>query len=263
MPVHCEIPFQRICDDEMRAIDYPVVSFVFATHQKIGCLADEGVYQRELLRVLQGNNLDGQIEVPVELSFRDFSIPLKLDLALEKKVIYELKTVSTLSGKHVSQLLNYLYLTDASHGKLINFRPRTVQMRFVNATVDSVERRRFDFDLSAFCGDLELCLLVKELVKDWGTGLDASLYRRAILHCTRQDVTREEMLPMRSDGTSLGCQRFHLLSSDIALSVTTYKNCTKQNRRDFEKIIALSPVRRLHWLNIVHHKVQLTTIERQ
>lgn len=263
MSVHCEIPFRRICDDEMRAIDYPASKFVFATHQKLGCLADEGVYQRELLRVLRSNDIDGQIEVPVDHSFRDFSIPLKLDLAMEKKVIYELKTVSTLSDKHVSQLLNYLYLTDASHGKLINFRPRTVQMRFVNATVDSVERRRFDFDLSAFCGDLELCLLVKELVNDWGTGLDASLYRRAILHCARQDATPEEMLPMRSNGASLGCQRFHLLSSDIALSVTTYKNCKKQNRRDFEKLIALSPVRRLHWLNIVHHKVHLTTIERQ
>ena len=87
MPIHCEIKFPRIDDEEMRAIDYRVMGHVFATHNELGCLGDQSVYQRELLRRLRLDNIPALIEVPVHLLFRTFSVPLKLDMVVQHQVL--------------------------------------------------------------------------------------------------------------------------------------------------------------------------------
>ena len=70
---------------------------------------------------------DVQSELLVTLSFRDFIKPLHLDLVVNRSAIYELKTVSDLTPAHFTQLLNYLFVTNAARGKLINFRPASVE----------------------------------------------------------------------------------------------------------------------------------------
>ena len=94
MPIRCEIEFPRLCEDEMRAIDYVVMRHAFDTHNDLGRLCDESVYQRELQRRLRITGIEASIEVPITLSFREFSIGRALDLGIARKVIYELKTGS-------------------------------------------------------------------------------------------------------------------------------------------------------------------------
>ncbi len=77
------------------------------------------------------------------LSFREFSIGRALDLVIARKVIYELKSVSELLKSHEGQLLEYLYLTNSTRGKLLNFRTMSVESRFVNTTFDRLERQTF------------------------------------------------------------------------------------------------------------------------
>ncbi len=69
------------------------------------------------------------------------------------------------------------------------------------------------------------------------------------------------MLPMTSDGHCIGNQRFHLLSPESALGVTTFSTPTAENVEEFQKLIAASPLRELHWLNISLHQVTLCTIK--
>jgi GxxExxY protein len=232
----------------------------FATHTQLGRLCDESVYQRELLRRLEMAGVEAAIEIPVTLSHRQFSTQLSLDLVVERKVIYELKTAAALSRAHEGQLLGYLFLTNSTRGKLVNFRTPSVESRFVNTTLDDVERRRFTLDVSKYSGDDSLAVLIRELVEDWGTGLYASLYRRAILACCGSRVEPEQMLPMVSGGHSIGNQRFHLLGDSTALGVTTFSKPSAENIQDFQKLIAASPLRQLHWVNITHHQVTLSTI---
>ncbi len=262
MPVQCEIVFPRLTNDDMKAVDYRVMGHAFATHNELGCLADEAVYQREFLRRLRLDGIEAAMEVPVQLTFRTFAVPLRLDLVVDGKVIYELKTASALNSGHESQLLGYLYLTNSTHGKLVNFRPRSVQSRFVNTTLDGPERRKFEFDHFEYDGPEHFSSLVHDLVEDWGTGLDCSLYRRAILHCTRQGRESEQLLPMVSSGTSVGNQRFHMLDGDTAIGVTSYPDHLVENKRDFAKLIKFSPLKRFYWINIVHHHVHIATIKR-
>ena len=260
MPIHCPIAFPGIANEEMRSIDYAVMAQVFATHNELGRLADEAVFQRKLLLLLTAAGMEAKTEVPIELAFRDFSTSLSMDLVVDRKVIYELKTVAALLPIHESRLLSYLFLANAGHGKLINFRPASVESRFVNATLGTNERQRFELDLSNYRGDNRLSESVRELVADWGTGLNASLYRRAILRCFGLVQGTEQMLPMNSAGQQIGNQRFHLLNANTALGVTTFKEVTRDNTTALQKLLAASPIDKFHWVNITHRQVTLSTI---
>lgn len=262
MPVFCPINLPRISDDEMRSVDYDVMAHVFTTHNELGRLADETVYHHKLVNCLHAAGIEASTEVPIELTFRNFSIPLAMDLVVAKKVIYELKTVSALQPAHESQLLVYMFLTNTTHGKLVNFRTQSVESRFVNTSFTTSERQRFDINTSQYVGDSGLPDLIRELVTDWGTGLSAALYRRAVLHCWGQEREPEQLLPMNSGQQQIGNQRFHLLTTDLAIGVTTYTNPTQDNHTDFLKLLSASPLKSLQWLNITHRQVTLTTILR-
>ena len=54
------------------------------------------------------------------------------DLAVEGKVIIEIKAVKALSSAHEAQLLNYLHISGCRVGYLVNFQGiRAVWKRFV------------------------------------------------------------------------------------------------------------------------------------
>lgn len=262
VPIYCPIEFPRIDEDEMRTIDYAVMAQVFATQNELGPLADEAVYQSRLQQLLEKSGMEALTEVPIKLSFREFSTSLSMDLVIDNAAIYELKTVGGLLSAHESQLLGYLYLTNATHGKLVNFRTASVESRFVNSTMSTTERQQFEFADSKYSGDKCLAELICDLIADWGTGLNASLYRRAILYCYCGVETNEQQLPMTSSGQRIGNQRFHLLDSVTAIGVTTFREPTRENHFAFRKLLAASPLNHFHWLNVTHHKVTLTTISK-
>ena len=145
---------------------------------------------------------------------------------------------------------------NATHGKLINFRPRSVESRFVNTTFTADERHLFKVDITEYSGHSELPTLVRGLVADWGTGLNASLYRRALLHCHCSGNETDHLLPMKTGGE----QRFHLLDEHSALGVTTFSKVEPENVVEFKKLLMASPLSQLHWLNITHSHVNLITI---
>ncbi len=244
----------------MREIDYTVMGHAFATHSNLGRLCDESVYQHELFARLHEAGIQAALKVPITLAHRQFFIRLELDLVVSEKVIYELKTAAKINSAHLAQLLGYLFATNSTRGKLINFRPQSIEARFVNTTLDDAGRRRFLLSRDQFFGADRLAVLIHELIEDWGTGLDASLYRRAILGCYSADIVNDQMLPMSSDDRPIGNQRFHLLDHETALSVTTFADPNSRNLEDFRKLLAHSPLSQLHWLNVSRDHVQLCTI---
>ncbi|MFG0261417.1 MAG: GxxExxY protein [Novipirellula sp. JB048] len=246
----------------MRAIDYKVMAQVFATHRELGPLADESVYQQKLLQLLKSAGMEAVTEIPVSLRFRHFCHKMAIDLVVDRKVVYELKTVAALTAAHESQLLGYLFMLNGARGKLINVRNRSLQSRFVNAPLTKDQRRQFVFDVDQYAGDGTLSRLTQELLGDWGTGLHPAIYRRAISYCFSNGMATDQLLPMRSCGEWIGNQRFHLLSDSVALGVTAYKEVTDQGVREFQKLVSASPLCVMHWLNVTHHRVMLRSIRK-
>ena len=60
------------------------------------------------------------------------------------------KTVTALNDSHKQQLINYLLLTGIKHGKLINFRPASVEYSFVSTTLTNEDRYNYSLDISGF-----------------------------------------------------------------------------------------------------------------
>ena len=64
-------------------------------------------------------------EVIVRATHGDFEKLYRLDLLVDNGAVFELRAVGQLHNQHRSQLIHYLMMTGAEHGKLINFRPES------------------------------------------------------------------------------------------------------------------------------------------
>lgn len=146
MPITCPIQIPRLGTDEFRELDYGVMKHAFACHKALGRLADETIYQADLAARLVAAGHNVQREVPITASFGSFSKTYYLDMVIDGRAVYEIKTVSGLATEHEAQVLNYLLMVDSGHGKLINFRSGSVESRFINAPISHEERREFAVD---------------------------------------------------------------------------------------------------------------------
>ena len=105
--------------------------------------------------------------------------------------------------------------------------------------------------------------MVEELLVDWGTGLDQSLYTQALVHCLGGEEFVARQLPMQPGGMPLGHQRFHLINNDTAFRITTFQDkLGVHHPLQLRKLMAPSPLKALLWINIARHQLTLSTIAR-
>lgn len=261
MPVSCPIQITDLSTDQFRDLDYLVMRHAFDSQNSLGRLADERIYQNDLLFRLRGAGLNVKREVPVFLSHGEFRKTLLLDVVVAEQAVYELKVVRKLSDAHFGQLLTYLHLLELTRGKLINFRPAAVESQFVNAPITGAERRGFKIEDSKYVGADDFRDLVVGLIRDWGTSLTLLLYQEALGSLLGGADKVEEMLPLTRNGEALGNQRFLLVSSDTAFRLTAMNHETSDYRKQLQRLLSHSPLRSIHWVNISHHQVTLTTIQ--
>src|SRR5881392_3136883 len=119
MPVTSPITLRAVSQEEFAQLDYRVMRHAFDSQNDLGRLCDEVIYHNDLAARLESAGL-GPVhkEVPVTATYRDFAKVYSLDLVVSSAAIYELKTSTCLVGEHEAQLLNYLLLCAAGHGKL-------------------------------------------------------------------------------------------------------------------------------------------------
>lgn len=260
MPIELPFPLPRLSTEEFKALDHQVMAHAFAAHRDLGRLCDETVYQADLAERLIAAGLGPvQREFPLTVSFRGFTHTCFADLAVAGRALYELKTETTLATVHEAQLLNYLLLANAARGKLVNFRPSSVESRFVNAPLDTAGRHRF----AAHCDHPHpFFFLVSELVADWGTGLETSLYVRALTHLRGGEAEVIRLLPMTRGAVPLGNQRFHLATPDTAFYLTSLPAIDLTHRTHLQRLLQASPLTRLLWANLALHELTFTTIVR-
>ncbi len=166
----------RFDSDALRELDYQVMRHAFDSHNELGRLCDESVYEADLASRLNENGISARRQVPVQLTHAGFVKEYFLDLVVADSFVYELKTVAALDGAHQAQLINYLHLTNTAARKLINFRPGKVESRFVNSPVDHARRLECQVTHDEFDDDAKpLRDIVVELLGDWGMLLDLAL----------------------------------------------------------------------------------------
>jgi GxxExxY protein len=266
MPISGPPWLQPISQDAFGSLDYQVMRLAFESQNQLGRLCDEEIYQRDLVARLQSAGLVADQEVPVRVSYRDFAKTYLLDLVVAQAGIYELKTAHGLAGTHEAQLLHYLFLCGAHHGKLINFRPPQVESRFVNAPSAQSERRQFTLEMETWEERDKTEQVFREclfgLLNDWGGWLDVELYTEAPIHFSGGEGKVVQRLPLTRDTTRLGTQCFHLLNPETAFRVTALTQPNVHYQHQLLSLLRLSPLRTIHWVNLGRQKIQLVSLTR-
>ena len=99
-----------------------IISCAYDVHNQLGFGFSEKVYENAMMIKIAQKNLAAVQQTPVNVFFENQLVGEYFpDLLIEKKVIVELKAVSTLSKAHEDQLVNYLKATGIKVGLLVNF----------------------------------------------------------------------------------------------------------------------------------------------
>jgi len=265
MSIKSASEIKRIDEQEFYEIDYQVTGLAYAIHNEIGRLWDEKIYQNELANRCRAVGLGNvKREVPVIVLYKDFCKEYYVDLFVNDSIIYELKTVGKLNSEHEKQTLNYLLLLGLQHGKLINFRPASVQKRFVSTTLLPKDRYDLTFDDRQWFELDEDSMLLKELIMelltDWGAYLETSLFYEAICHFRSGEENIVKYIDIVRNGTKLGKQKIHLLNQKSAFKLTAISKGIDSYEQHLRRFIKLTILDVIQWINFNHNLIIFKTI---
>lgn len=264
MPVECPVALCAMGQERFHALDNTVMRLAFALHNTLGRLCDERIYQDELALRCGKAGIAGQREVELLACHQTFEKSYYLDLLLESGAVYELKTVESLASRHQNQLINYFLLTGTHHGKLINFRPTSVESRFVSTRLNHDDRTRFRIFDSEWhqCNDTErLESTLISLLEDWGTFLDIHLYREALLHLLDGPNTGLLPIAIQVQGRTVGFQKMCLLNPGHAWHLSSVRTNLLAHETHIKRLICHTSLNYIHWINLNQNQVTLKSIK--
>lgn len=264
MPVTIAAPITVFDQPAFHLVDEQITGLAFAIHNEFGRYLTERLYQAELLRRLQECGCESHREVKISVMLDGFIKDYFIDFLVRHGVIVETKAVEALTAAHRAQLLTYLFLAGLHHGTLLNFRTERVQHEFVSTRLTHETRRRVSYVTNHWQPLSERCRLMVDTLRramtDWGCGLDPSLYRDAVTHFLGGEVGVVRNIPVRSGATVIGAQKVHLLTDEVAFSITTAVHRPDVVLEHQRRFLAHTPLRAIQWINLNRQTVSLVTI---
>jgi GxxExxY protein len=264
MPIRCALKLRPICDAEFDAIDRVVMGCAFASQNTLGRLCDEHVYENDVAALLRAAGFrDVVTQEPIFVTWLDFTKRYRLDLVVNQ-MLYELKTVSALSGEHDAQAIHYGTLLNIDRVKLLNFRPHKVVGKLKRCPVMGQERFRVTIDDASWRLLSERCEwlanLANDLFHDWGAFLDTELYEDALMHfCGGKEFCQRRVCVMR-DGIELGTHRLAFHSDNIPFVITSFTSDLSIHELHLRRLLHHTSLPGLQWLNFNHLTLELRTV---
>jgi len=264
MPINCGAQIELISEEEFYKYDYKVMGLAFSIHKEFGRLWNEEILKNELVFRCRREGFDVSTELPVKASFQTFSKTFYVDLLLNNAIVYELKAVKSLTNEHQQQTLNYLFLLGVHHGKLINMRPPSVESRFVSTNI--TREKRYDFkiddqDWQNLDKDSEwLKQMMLNLINEWGTFLDITLFYDAIVHFRKGRDHVIKKIKVTNNKHFLGIQKLHLLNVNTAFQLSSNIKQAKYYEQHLRQFLRYTSLKALQWINFNHEKILFKTI---
>jgi len=264
MPIECRFPVTPLSQDKFHAVDKTVMKHAFDIQNELGRLCDEQIYQNELAYRCRQDGLTILTEAAICVTHRTFSKTYFLDMLAMSGGIYELKATLTLNQHHSNQLINYLLLSALHHGKLINFRPSSVEHRFISTQLTPELRRKTVIDNADWDESDEhsrlLCQTVHSLINDWGAFLDIDLYKEAILHFLPQHSVQP--IEICINGRTIGHQNVCLIQQNTGLHLSSIKEGVGTYGNHVRRLFNHTRLERIQWINFNQSTIQLITLKK-
>lgn len=265
MPIQTPVQPIRPTKAQFTELDYLLMGEAFKIHNKFGRLLDETIYQKLMVEACKASGLTAIDEVPVHIVHKSFRKTYYIDLLVENSTVFELKTATSISESHKSQTLQYLLLCDLPHGKIINFRPSTVESYFVSTTLQSIDRRDFQVTTDQWFPRSPNCERIPdhttELLKDIGTHLDISLYREALIHLLRSEAELKAEVTFHLDGLPVGKQPANLIAPGVMLHTTSLRRDIDAYRTQLNRLLNNSDLEAIQWINFGGSDIQCITLK--
>ncbi len=111
-----------------------ILGIAFEVHNQLGPGFTEDLYERAFILELKARQIPFEEQKVVKICYKGEQVgTYRLDLAVDQKVIVELKAVSQLNDLFKRQLKSYLKATGMQLGYLLNFGNSSVEhVRYVN-----------------------------------------------------------------------------------------------------------------------------------
>jgi len=268
MAIKTKRHIKMISEQDFHEIDYQITGFAFDIYNEIGRLWDEKIYQNALAnRCREAGFANVETEVPIIVSYQNFVKEYYIDILVQDSIIYEMKTVSALNPEHEKQTLHYLFLLGLQHGKLINFRPASVEKRFVSTTLLTEDRYDIVFNdeqwLELDADSIWLKALIVELLRDWGAFLETTLFYETIYHFRGGEDQVIKNIDVVLNETKLGNQKIHLLNPNTAFKLTAITKGIESYQQHLSRFIRLTNLNAIQWINFSHHVISFKTILNQ
>ncbi|WP_308986393.1 GxxExxY protein [Thalassobacterium sedimentorum] len=257
MPISFSKIIQVTHQDDFHAIDHMVMKSAFEIHNEIGRLLDEKVYQRTLLHRLTSRGLQCELESEIRITHKEFQKSYFIDLIVDG-VLFETKTTAQLKPQHEAQLLNYLLLTNTQHGKLINFRPNSVQSRFVSTTLRSSDRAKFKITAE----DSAIAEVLHDLLSDLGTHLAINLYSDALRQLLDSELKE---ISLRDAKKFIGVQAMPMLTNTEALIVTAIAQAQgiASYKKHLTRFLTIADLKSFNWINFNNRTITQSVLLRK
>jgi iron complex transport system substrate-binding protein len=264
MPIEYPLTFERLSQQAFQKLDFDIMNLAFEAHRILGRNCDEEIYHNHLAARIEAAGLGKTlVEVMIHVRHGSFHKEYRMDLVVGARVVYELKATRDIATQHEGQTLNYLLLVDCEHGKVINFGGTSVGHRFVNNPVNREERYRYSVRATpSWRGPDVLRISTVEFIEDIGLFLEAPLYNQVLVHHFGGPDHAIERRSMSLGGIPLGQQAFQMCGPDEAFRITTLSRNLSAQRQSLERLLQLSDLKALHWINLNRHQVEFTTLTR-
>ena len=120
-------------DADIKTLVDRIRQIAYDLHAYLGTGLLEKVYENGLCHRLKQADLKVEVQQPLKVYDSDgFCLgEYFADLVVEDKVIVELKAVKCIASEHYAQILNYIKITGAPAGLLINFGSYKFEVRTV------------------------------------------------------------------------------------------------------------------------------------
>ncbi len=262
MPITSRRQLNAFGRHDFGPIAYKLFGDVLAIREQLGRFFEEKHYRHAL--ALRRN--DVLLEEPILVSHGTFEKEYFLDVLVGLGGIVEFKAAEAVTPRHRSQLLNYLMLSDLSHGMLINVRPEKVTHEFVNNALTHADRLRFEPVLQtgqSLRQEFErFSSTLLDLLRDWGTCLDLMLYEDALTEFFGGEGQVVRPVAVSIDGKSIGSQRLRFVGERTAFKLTALEGHDSLIRFEHHarKLVEDTDIAGLLWANIARHKVTIRSL---
>lgn len=107
-----------------------IIGCAMRVHQKMRNGYQEKIYQVCLRIEFRKSGLSFSEETELPVYYDDVEVGRRrVDFLVEKKIVVEIKAVSTLTDAHLAQALNYLEVLNLEIGLLINFGAKSLEFK--------------------------------------------------------------------------------------------------------------------------------------